>query len=217
LGRDFKAKSRLRGIPIDRKNFAKFQADSGPKLAILRAELIKKYRCSPLPAMIVPLVIHIPVFVLATTSLRHASIAPTPLTDEAFMSDVALALTDPFGLLPLSIGFLALGNYELNRRFFAVVGSRKPWSETLENTIRGATIVVVGVAMMAPGSVTLYWFTSSLFTLAQTITLGIMDNRADKRALVPKPTPIDFSPLGAIRRTTPPSNRYLGIKLREKK
>ncbi|KAF9519036.1 hypothetical protein BS47DRAFT_1388460 [Hydnum rufescens UP504] len=168
-GRELKRQSLASGKKIDKEAFEKFKAEIGPKLAKYRADLIKIYRCSPWPTFVVPTVLHVPLFIMISLSLREAAISPTPLLAETFLSEASLAQTDPYGIFPLAIGITSL--------------------DALDNAIRGVSVVMVGASMMAPNCVTLYWFTSTIYTLVQTVCFGLVDKGRERSRKTPPSLP----------------------------
>ncbi|KAG8963961.1 hypothetical protein FRC03_002392 [Tulasnella sp. 419] len=50
-----------------------------------------------------------------------------------------------------------------------------------ERLARGGSIVFIWISMLNPGAVTLYWFTSSMFTMAQTLIAHSWDKRRKNR------------------------------------
>lgn len=158
--------------------------------------------------MVVPTALHVPVFVLVSLSLRQAAISPTPLTTESFLSAASLAQTDPYGIFPLAIGITSLVNFEISRRYFSAIRlNRAQWEDALDNVIRVASVVMVSASMMAPNvgyainlrlyfpeclswqCVTLYWITSTTYTLVQTVCFGLVDKGRERLKKTPSPTP----------------------------
>lgn len=80
--------------------------------SFVRSKLIAR-----IPKFLSPVVVNAAALVTFTMTLRQASLPPTPLSSEVFfLSESALAQTDPFGVLPVAIGIVAMLNTEVRRR-----------------------------------------------------------------------------------------------------
>jgi mitochondrial inner membrane protein COX18 len=141
------------------------------QLTMRRKELLKQYKCSPLPSIIVPTLSQLPFFVCFTVVLSRLSVDPTPFDSESFFTLSTLAHPDPTMTLPVILGFLTManvesGNWVLNaaereqvRR--ADQEERKRVSEggkprihvgkILKTSLRGFSIVRIIIAAMTPG------------------------------------------------------------------
>lgn len=74
-------------------------------------QLTSQHSCSPLPTIILPPLIHIPLFITTTWMLRDACLT-SPATSPLFLE--GLTTPDPTLVLPFAVGMLALLNVELN-------------------------------------------------------------------------------------------------------
>ncbi|KAF8593243.1 hypothetical protein BDV93DRAFT_529957 [Ceratobasidium sp. AG-I] len=185
-----KAKTEVgKAFARDRKPFEEYREEMGRLQVAKIKELNKLHRCSPLPTMIMPFAVHVPLFILATASFRHAAlmstIPPNPLGSEAFLTLPSLAQVDPTGVLPIAVGLMMFSNIELGRLSRPARPPKPtPTSATeeatptelpkmsslvtaLENGLRGASILFIWVAMQSPGAVVLYWLTSASYTLVE--------------------------------------------------
>ncbi|KAG5342533.1 hypothetical protein C0989_000661 [Termitomyces sp. Mn162] len=82
------------------------------QLTKIRKDLFKRYRCSPTPSIIVPIIAQLPVFVLGTVMLQRLSLHPTPFDSEAFLTLTTLTHPDPTLTLPIVLGMLTMANVE---------------------------------------------------------------------------------------------------------
>ncbi|KAF8205062.1 60Kd inner membrane protein-domain-containing protein [Pholiota molesta] len=154
-----------------------------------RKALLKKYRCSPLPSMIIPPLSQLPVFMGFTILLNRLSTDPTPFDSESFLTLTSLAHSDPTMALPLALGFLTMLNVE-SRNWFMNAAERERQqalegqphiSNLIKPVLRGLSIVRIVVAALTPGSVTLYWVTSAAFGLVQTWMMDWIDMKRRHR------------------------------------
>ena len=109
------------------------------------------------PIMVAPFFVNAAALITFTMTLRHLSMPPTPFSNETFLfSDCSLAQTDPFGILPGTIGAVAMLNTEI-RRALAPTSTREDTSGTLrrfsniiDSLARGFSVVIAVVAMTNP-------------------------------------------------------------------
>ena len=151
------------------------------KLTIRYNELIKQYKCSPLPSLVIPTLSQLPFFVVFTVVLSRLSTDPTPFDSESFLTLSTLAHPDPTMTLPVILGFLTMahvesGNWVLNaaekeqiRRAEQKERERILQSgklsinpaKLLKDSLRGLSIVRIIITALTPGVSFFFCFVSS--------------------------------------------------------
>ncbi|KAJ3121782.1 Cytochrome c oxidase assembly protein cox18, mitochondrial [Nowakowskiella sp. JEL0407] len=142
-------------------------------------QLFKQYNCQPYQTFILPWT-QIPLFLCMSLSLRKMAAYPVPFTwlvgenplfpvDGFTTGGVAwfLDLTVADGLLvfPFVLGFSNFLNVEINRFGIPLTSNQK----IVHNFFRVLALSMIPLAAQMPMGVTLYWTTSSLFSLWQNI------------------------------------------------
>ncbi|VDB96943.1 unnamed protein product [Peniophora sp. CBMAI 1063] len=172
-----------------------------------RKELLKKHNASSGLTTILPALTQLPVFF--GMSAFFARIAYPPYTDlldtETFFTLTSLTHADPTATIPILLGFVTLANTESanwfmpdrvkaaderDRKRVAEAVARKEFAMPAINRLmrpamRIGSIGRIVVAMIAPGTVQIYWLTSATFGLLQTWVFDFLDRRryARKAAL----------------------------------
>ncbi|KAG5639282.1 hypothetical protein H0H81_004943 [Sphagnurus paluster] len=166
-------------------------------LKTARTQIFKKYKCQPLPSIIIPPLTQLPVFILGTIMLGRLSLDPTPFDSESFLTLSTLAHPDPTMTLPIVLGILTMvnvesGNWVMNaaerqrerqieeKHAQAQAEAGKPTIKpkaVIKFFMRGLSIFRIIIAAIAPGSITLYWVTSATFGVLQTWIIDWLDIR----------------------------------------
>ncbi|KAF8897626.1 60Kd inner membrane protein-domain-containing protein [Infundibulicybe gibba] len=201
------------GIRGEKPYLQEFHAKrSIERLTAYRKELFLKYKCRPLPTIVVPVLSQLPVFVIFTVMLGRLSLDPTPFDSESFLTLTTLAHPDPTMTLPIILGVITMANVEssnwmMNTAEREQARKVQEWNEKkatesgkpriepkkiIKSTMRILSIGRIIVAAMTPGSITLYWVTSAAFGLIQTWVMDWLDIRrrrlrASATLLEPKP------------------------------
>ncbi|KAF8076492.1 60Kd inner membrane protein-domain-containing protein [Lyophyllum atratum] len=166
-------------------------------LSNLRRDLFKKYKCRPLPTIIIPPLTQLPVFIIGTIIFGRLALDPTPFDSESFLTLSTLAHPDPTMTLPIVLGIVTMANVESSnwvmnaaerererqieeRNAKAVAEGAKPQirpKTLIKSGLRALSIGRIILAAIAPGSITLFWLTSATFGLIQTWIIDWMDIR----------------------------------------
>ncbi|KAF5387706.1 hypothetical protein D9615_000491 [Tricholomella constricta] len=190
-------------------------------LSKIRKDLFKKYKCQPLPSIIIPPLAQLPVFIIGTIMLGRLSLDPTPFDSESFLTLSTLAHPDPTMTLPIVLGIITMANVESSnwvmnaaerererqieeRNAQAIAEGAKPQVRPRTLIKSGLRILSIGriiIAAITPGSITLYWVTSAAFGLIQTWFMDWQDIRRRRRneaskiqAAAALPRPIRITP-----------------------
>ncbi|KAH0587677.1 hypothetical protein H2248_006443 [Termitomyces sp. 'cryptogamus'] len=179
-------------------------------LTKIRKDLFKRYRCSPTPSIIVPIIAQLPVFILGTVMLQRLSLHPTPFDSESFLTLTTLTHPDPTLTLPIVLGMLTMTNVESSNWLMntaerervrrieeqdakALVEGGKPKirpKSVIKSGLRVLSVARIAICAMMPGSVAIYWVTSAAFGLLQTWFFDWQDLRRRRRnAVTYKPPP----------------------------
>jgi len=109
------------------------------------------------PLMVAPFFVNAAALITFTMALRHLSTPPTPFSSETFLlSDCSLAQTDPFGVLPGTIGAVAMLNTEIRRALAPTPtsedtsGTLRRFSSIIDSLARGFSVVIAVLAMTNP-------------------------------------------------------------------
>ncbi|XP_034936422.1 cytochrome c oxidase assembly protein COX18, mitochondrial [Chelonus insularis] len=142
-------------------------------------KLVIKENCHPLKAFIV-LLLQIPMWVILSASLRNLSCMlphPTPAGIQAFQQLSVegfgwisnLTATDPWWILPVLSATCHLINLEcLNALRQAEPSKIQKIGDYLA---RGVILIFVPISGLVPTSMTLYWTTSSVYGIFQTLVI----------------------------------------------
>ncbi|KAI0375584.1 hypothetical protein BV20DRAFT_933052 [Pilatotrama ljubarskyi] len=168
-----------------------------------RKELLAKYRCSPIPTIVMPIVTQLPLFIGTTMVLSEASRAPTVLDSESFFTLTSLSHADSTLTLPIMLGLITLANVESARWFVSAevlereqqvakwTAERRAKGEQIleprkifQTSLRIMSVARILIAAMVPGSIQLYWVTSATFGLFQSWILDYWDMRRRKRTAI---------------------------------
>jgi len=101
------------------------------RLAEEQAILVKEHRCHPVATILYPPLVHIPIFLVLSLTIRQAVNTPLPVIDpsssisttilpfaqESFAWLPNLYDTDPYLALPFAIGLMAFSNIEVMQRW----------------------------------------------------------------------------------------------------
>jgi len=170
-----------------------------PLIKTRRGELLKKFKCSPVHTVLMPIISQLPIFIGTSWVLSHLSQPPSLFDSEAFLTLTSLAHSDPTATLPIVLGLVTLANVESSRWFVsaeALQRERKVEEWTAQKRAKGEHIIqpkkivqssmrllAVGrilIAALVPGSIQLYWVTSAMFGLLQTWVLDYWESRRIK-------------------------------------
>ncbi|GLB33903.1 putative 60Kd inner membrane protein [Lyophyllum shimeji] len=200
-------------------------------LSNLRKNLFKKYKCRPLPTILVPPLTQLPVFILGTIMLGRLSLDPTPFDSESFLTLSTLAHPDPTMTLPIILGVATMANVESsnwvmnaaerererqieeqNAKILAAGGKPQIRPRALiKSGLRVLSIGRIIIAAVAPGSVTLFWLTSATFGLIQTWIIDWLDIRRRRRNAAARIQTVSAPPRPALR-TRPKLSRSQEVK-----
>ncbi|KZT53386.1 hypothetical protein CALCODRAFT_54411 [Calocera cornea HHB12733] len=164
-----------------------YKQEMSKQLMAKRKELLAKHGTSPLAMRLVPLAVHIPLFLMISVTLRQAAASPvSPLARESFLTIESLASTDTSGVLPIAFGLLTMVNVEMIRQPPSPAGPLPPtllkllWSRRraiLDFVLRFTGIIAIPMALNMPGAVVIYWITSGLYTFTERLTFTTLDQR----------------------------------------
>ncbi|KAG6810874.1 hypothetical protein H0H92_009995 [Tricholoma furcatifolium] len=223
------------GVRGDKEYLKKYHAErSIAALKEIQKGLFKKYKCSPLPTILVPVAAQLPVFVIGSVMLARLSQDPTPFDSESFLTLTTLAHTDSTMTFPIVLGILAMANVESRSNWFLNAAEKeqarkveeqraKALAESKEMKLRPAnmikpilrvaSVVRIGLCALVPGSVAIYWVTSAAFGLGQTWVMDWLDIRRRRRnAAAQAPS---AQPMPAMQ-PTPSSSPILKSKLKRR-
>jgi len=146
--------------------------------------------------MFIPAVSQLPLFVGFSMMLNSLSRTPTVFDSESFLTLTSLAHADPTATLPIVIGLISLANAESSRWFITPEAVKREaqvqeWADKkrakgetviqprkiIQSTLRIYSVARILISAVFPGSVQLYWATSSAFGLVQTWVLDYWDSR----------------------------------------
>lgn len=119
--------------------------------SFIRSKLIAQ-----MPKLLSPVVVNAAALVTFTMTLRQASLPPTPFSSEVFfLSESALAQTDPFGVLPVAIGTIAMLNTEVRRRLSILDPEEQKstgnlFGQAMDAVARTLSVAVIFFAMTNP-------------------------------------------------------------------
>ncbi|KAI0091988.1 60Kd inner membrane protein-domain-containing protein [Irpex rosettiformis] len=167
-----------------------------PMLKARQKELCREHKCTVLPTMLIPPVSQLPIFVGISMVLGRASIPPSVLDSEAFLTLTSLTHGDPTLTLPIILGVVTFANVDATRFFVTPEraareqrqeehnAKKRAAGETVyqprkifQNTLRLAAVGRILIAALVPGSIQLYWVTSAVFGLFQTWAIEWWDHR----------------------------------------
>lgn len=163
-------------------------------------ELIKERNCDPKWTIPVSALVQAPPYIAFSMILSRVAADPlTPFRSESFLTLTSLAHPDPTMTLPIVLGIISMANVD-TRNWWLTVAERerekkyhewkaakaesqgKPYIQSpLKSALRGLSVVRIGLAMLVPGAVQLYWVASAGFGLAQTIIFDVIDSRRRRR------------------------------------
>ncbi|KTW32683.1 uncharacterized protein T551_00168 [Pneumocystis jirovecii RU7] len=156
-----------------------FDSEKIKKLNQKRNELFHRHSCHPIGSLVLPLV-QIPLFFIMTFVLRGMSGSSfllfsglnvpveVSLAHEGIGWIQDLTVSDPIGFLPVCLGLISLINIQLNLDFYKEMVSVPIF---LTRLAQGNALVFTFVSMQAPTALSLYWVTSSLFSVIQNLVL----------------------------------------------
>ncbi|KZV77190.1 hypothetical protein PENSPDRAFT_679391 [Peniophora sp. CONT] len=164
-----------------------------------RKELMKKHNASSGLTTTLPALTQLPLFFGMSAFFARLSYAPYAglLDTESFFTLSSITHADPTATIPVLLGFITLANTESanwfmpdrvkaaderDRKRVADAVARKEFAVPAINRLmrpamRMGAIVRIVVAMIAPGTVQIYWLTSAAFGLLQTWVFDFMDKR----------------------------------------
>ncbi|KAI8581034.1 hypothetical protein K450DRAFT_234320 [Umbelopsis ramanniana AG] len=157
-----------------------------------RAKVKQIYRqndCLPMKSFLLPW-FQIPLFVCMSFSLRGMVISPElidSLSAGGFGWVTDLTTRDPTMIFPIAIGMSNFLNVELNSMYMRDKQSLR--QKALQNIFRGISFAIIPIAAQAPMALSLYWTTSSLYSVAQNVLFRVPAVRkALKLPIVNKPS-----------------------------
>jgi len=172
------------------------------------------------PIMVAPIFVNAAALITFTMTLRHLSTPGTPFSSETFLfSDCSLAQTDPFGILPGTIGAVAMLNTEIRRALAPTSttedtsGTLRRFSSIIDSLARGFSVVIAVLAMTNPVAVQIYWLTSFVFTAFESILttrMGLIRSQASSPRFIETPE----TEIGSSRNSRTSVQRNSGYKMR---
>ncbi|CAO3691213.1 unnamed protein product [Rhizopus stolonifer] len=141
-----------------------------------------QYGCSRWKLLLLPY-IQIPLFVSMSLTLRHITAYPLPWYGQTaqfpaqdldigglgFFTD--LTATDSTMILPILVGAGNLINVELNAWFAKGIQTRQ--QKIITNLLRALSIAFIPIAANAPSAISLYWVTSSWYSVIQNLAFKV--------------------------------------------
>ncbi|KAF9057650.1 60Kd inner membrane protein-domain-containing protein [Panaeolus papilionaceus] len=170
-------------------------AELASQLVTKKKKLFDQYRCSPGPAIWIPPLSQVPVFLTFSVAMSRLSMDPTPFDSESFLTLTTLSHPDPTMALPIALGFLTMAQIESGNWFLKATErtyTRNPDGTEVvkeepfvlrKTVLRLLSVARIIVAAVSPGAVALYWVSSATFALFQTWVMHYIDLRRSKRAL----------------------------------
>lgn len=150
--------------------------------------LFKKYNCQTWKMMLLP-AIQIPLWISFSymfriitgwTDIGNNSNIDMSLTTENFLHLHDLAVNDPYFILPISLGIIALCNAEWNFKTADLMqlttrGKKNSLRPTAFDVIitlsRSSLIFLTAIATQAPAALVMYWISSNSYSLLQNILM----------------------------------------------
>ncbi|KAI0702879.1 60Kd inner membrane protein-domain-containing protein [Cytidiella melzeri] len=167
-----------------------------PILKARQKELCREHKCTVLPTMLIPPISQLPLFVGISMVLGRASIPPSVLDSESFLTLTSLTHGDPTLTLPIMLGVVTFANVDATRFFVTperaaqeqrqeeLNARKRAAGETVyqprkifQNTLRLAAVGRILIAALVPGSIQLYWLTSAVLGLFQTWAIEWWEHR----------------------------------------
>lgn len=153
---------------------------------LFKAHGVQLYKNFLLPAAQVPL------WVCMSLTFRDLSgwsswdsVANKPLDASLYHEGLAwfgdLTTADPYHVFPIAVGVIALVNVEWTFKTFDMMKAaarrtvfRPSITDSLANVSRMAVVFLMAISLHAPSALTLYWFSSQLFSLLQNVLLDVL-------------------------------------------
>jgi inner membrane protein COX18 len=150
-----------------------------------RVELFKKYKCQVWKSVLILPAVQIPIWISMSLMIRAMcgwSVLESIPIERGFGSDSFLWYQDllhpdPYGVLPLTMGAVAMANIEWNTvnalNPNAVAVAKRTGSGNLatfvSNVSRVGVLFLMAASFQAPPAVLLYWLSSHAFSLVQNL------------------------------------------------
>ncbi|KAF7987164.1 hypothetical protein HCN44_011498 [Aphidius gifuensis] len=142
-------------------------------------KLIVRDNCHPMKSLVLVLV-QVPIWVIVSAGLRNICFmlpSQTPravkayqdLSLEGFWWIADLTAVDSYWILPVSLGITSLINIEIQAMLRITESSRM--QNVLVNLLRAVSLFTIPLAAMVPSCLSLYWVTSSTFSILQTLLI----------------------------------------------
>lgn len=147
-------------------------------------QMFRENECQMYKNLIVP-VFQIPLWIAMSATIRDLTgwndISTLPmdstLQTEGILWFTDLTIADPYSILPIVLGTVALTNVEWNFRTFGIqnFGVRRSKRitafDSMMNLSRFGVVFLMAIATQAPAGLVLYWISSNAFSLVQNILL----------------------------------------------
>ncbi|KAG0683077.1 Cytochrome c oxidase assembly protein cox18, mitochondrial [Pichia californica] len=150
--------------------------------------LFKKYNCQTWKLMLLP-AIQIPLWISFSymfriitgwTDLTKNSAIDMSLTNETFLHLNNLSISDPYFILPITLGIVSLCNAEWNFKTADLMqlttrGKKNTLRPTAFDVIitlsRSSLIFLTAISTQAPAALVIYWISSNSYSLIQNILM----------------------------------------------
>ncbi|KAF7775996.1 hypothetical protein Agabi119p4_4389 [Agaricus bisporus var. burnettii] len=139
-------------------------------------ELIKERKCDPKWTIPISALLQAPPYIAFSMILSRVAADPlTPFRSESFLTLTSLAHPDPTMALPIVLGIISMANVDTRSWWMTAAEQErekkyhqwkaekaekkgKPYVQSpLKSILRGLSIARIGLAMLVPGGVQLYW------------------------------------------------------------
>ncbi|CAH7676646.1 60Kd inner membrane protein-domain-containing protein [Phakopsora pachyrhizi] len=150
--------------------------------------LIAKYNCNPILTSIIPLAIHLPILFVSTSTLHQI---PSHISESHQLYQEVLlysSLVEPNLGLSLITWLTFLINLEINFAFRHLKQSQpqsnQGWIQVLKdpNSLRTVSflggVMMMGLSSTQPSLVLVYWLTSNMFSIAQSLVFNLLDKKS---------------------------------------
>ncbi|KAI8452603.1 hypothetical protein BY996DRAFT_8395184 [Phakopsora pachyrhizi] len=153
-----------------------------------RKAIKRLYNCNPILTSIIPLAIHLPILFVSTSTLHQI---PSHISESHQLYQEVLlysSLVEPNLGLSLITWLTFLINLEINFAFRHLKQSQpqsnQGWIQVLKdpNSLRTVSllggVMMMGLSSTQPSLVLVYWLTSNMFSIAQSLVFNLLDKKS---------------------------------------